>query len=353
MTARYNYIDNIKGFLIILIVFSHFIADYINQSVYINLLYTFIFTFHIPLFVFISGYLSKNAEKQRDRALTNFLGLYLFVSVFSSFFSDLLYTLLSLSNHFSMAYLHQRIVYTIKGTLYSSFLATGPSWYLLSLIFWRLITPFFKRKRIIILSILIALLVGGVSQIGPAMSLSRTFVFYPFYLMGFFMDDTILSKLTKVNIPLKVIAIFILCCSLILLYYKPINYQMLYSYSSYLDNGYKLLSGIHIRSYFFALAIINSICFLWLIPKNKLIITNFGVKSLNIYIGHIFFIPIIEFFNHKTGKNVWNLFILFLLTICLCFLFKNIFFDRLLNSIKSIFNKLILRDKYAESNTKE
>lgn len=51
--------DFIKGVLIILVVLGHVIQGLYgidNPDVWENLLFTIIYTFHMPLFIFISGY---------------------------------------------------------------------------------------------------------------------------------------------------------------------------------------------------------------------------------------------------------------------------------------------------------
>lgn len=337
MTLRNSYIDNLKGFLIIMIVLDHFIADYTKLSPYINLIYIFMYTFHIPLFVFISGYLSKNSEKQRDKALIDFLGLYLFTSMGYTFFSDSIYTIYSLES------INLTKIYNIiKDTIFSGLLAKGPSWYLLSLIFWRMITPYFKNKRILIISILLALIAGGIPQIGPAMSLSRTIVFYPFFLFGYLFDENIFIRFTEnVNYWIKPAAVICVFFILIILNLKPVSYQMLYSYSSYLDNGYTLLAGIMIRAYIFILAAINSFCFLCLIPKKKSIITAFGKKSLYIYIGHTFLIPIVGILNNILGIYAWSLILIIIISLFACYLFSRKCFENFISKIKNAFNRFL------------
>ncbi len=58
--------DNYKAFLIFLVVIGHFIEPaYMNN----NFLYTlkwFIFAFHMPAFIFISGYFSKRELPLKD-----------------------------------------------------------------------------------------------------------------------------------------------------------------------------------------------------------------------------------------------------------------------------------------------
>lgn len=52
--------DNIKGLLIFLVVFGHLISYSSFKKIHsIDFIYLSIYIFHMPIFVFISGYFSK------------------------------------------------------------------------------------------------------------------------------------------------------------------------------------------------------------------------------------------------------------------------------------------------------
>ncbi|MBT2218629.1 acyltransferase family protein [Virgibacillus dakarensis] len=77
-------LSNLKGILIFLVVFGHVIEHYNHQF---NELYVFIYAFHMPLFVFISGYLAKRVKVSK---IINLVLLYL---IFQTFFNWYLYFL--------------------------------------------------------------------------------------------------------------------------------------------------------------------------------------------------------------------------------------------------------------------
>ena len=69
-----NYLlDNLKVILIFFVVFGHTIEYYIKDSKILMTTYIFIYIFHMPLFIFISGYLSKNFYKMKRKAVKNLL----------------------------------------------------------------------------------------------------------------------------------------------------------------------------------------------------------------------------------------------------------------------------------------
>ena len=63
---RYYIFDNFKGILIFTVVFAHFLWSYSdqNRNTLSRKIVVFIYFFHMPSFIFISGFLtSKNSEK--------------------------------------------------------------------------------------------------------------------------------------------------------------------------------------------------------------------------------------------------------------------------------------------------
>ena len=59
MKQRDAYFDNVKGILILLVVIGHLIEPFYLKSKFVESLYTFIYTFHMPAFIFLSGLFFK------------------------------------------------------------------------------------------------------------------------------------------------------------------------------------------------------------------------------------------------------------------------------------------------------
>jgi len=65
---RDNRLDNIKGIMIFCVTFAHAISNLYPggaENVITGYLYYFINCFHMPVFIFISGYLSKRKSDYR------------------------------------------------------------------------------------------------------------------------------------------------------------------------------------------------------------------------------------------------------------------------------------------------
>ena len=82
---RNAYLDNVKVVLLFLVVFAHILERFLEVKLY-NSLYVIIYSFHMPLFIFISGYLSKNTDRCRQNAFSDFFIPYIiFNTIYFSF----------------------------------------------------------------------------------------------------------------------------------------------------------------------------------------------------------------------------------------------------------------------------
>ena len=69
MTAKTERIalwDNLKFFLIMMVVIGHIIDNYTHDSKFILGLFLFIYSFHMPAFIFVSGIFAKKTIHERN-----------------------------------------------------------------------------------------------------------------------------------------------------------------------------------------------------------------------------------------------------------------------------------------------
>ena len=58
--------DNLKFFLILCVVIGHFIERYVGELWVYRSLFAFIYTFHMPAFLFIAGLFSKRTVDTKN-----------------------------------------------------------------------------------------------------------------------------------------------------------------------------------------------------------------------------------------------------------------------------------------------
>lgn len=160
--SRSAYWDNIKGFLIILVVFAHCLFALQDSSLN-NFLVDAIYMFHMPAFVFVSGFFSKS---QNSRSFFSIMNLFVAYILLNGFFM--------LREIFS------------AGVFPSAVNPYFSAWYLLALIFWRLTVPILERIRNILPHlILISLLAGFWADINMTFAAVKIVVFYPYFMAGY------------------------------------------------------------------------------------------------------------------------------------------------------------------------
>lgn len=172
---RIQYWDNIKGILIIITVFAHILFQLQDNFEIINNIVDYIYMFHMPAFVFVSGYFGKSERSRSAEAIIRLIFLYF---VFNS----------------------------IMGFLFGFGQLLVPRysyWYLLALIVWRLTAPYLaKFREINLILFAITIFAGFFSSINNTFAAARILAFYPFYMLGYKLtaeksDELVNTKYTK------------------------------------------------------------------------------------------------------------------------------------------------------------
>ncbi|MED1202386.1 acyltransferase family protein [Heyndrickxia acidicola] len=188
LTNRSKYFDNAKLILIFLVVFGHVISPLKDNDSILFTLYSVIFLFHMPAFIFISGFYSKGYRKKGFffKSIKIVLIPYIIFQVIYSFF-----------------------YYYKGGDAKLNINLLQPHWtlcFLLSLFCWNMLLIVFGRLRWYGLAIAFAvgIAAGYFPNIGGYLSLSRTLVFFPYFLFGFLLDREHIKNLekSKFSLPL-------------------------------------------------------------------------------------------------------------------------------------------------------
>ncbi|MGE5329622.1 MAG: acyltransferase family protein [Deltaproteobacteria bacterium] len=272
---RDYYFDNVKFLLILLVVIGHTIEPLIKADLNLKAIYIFIYTFHMPLFILISGYFSKNigADKYFIKNVRKILVPYIIFQILYFFFF-----------RFGMNNIQ---------TKFSLLTPYWIMWFMFSMFIWKSILPYFvKIKYPLLVSVIIAVIAGYIPQIGYFLSLSRTITFFPFFLLGYYLKKPDIEKLNTLN--KKIISIIILVCGLIVIYYfsQSIYYGWLYGCTSYASlKASQWYAGLYRLGIFLAAAIF-SFAVLTLVPRKKTVFSEMGMRTIYLYLLHGFVVKL-------------------------------------------------------------
>ena len=289
----YSYlIDNIKVLLIFLVVFNHIIAfNLVKVDMVVRYIWYGITIFHMPAFVFISGYLSKKPQNVLKN-VKNLLIPYI-----------LGYSL----TWYSQIWLGRTVDYEIlrpTGTV---------MWYVLALFAYRLtIEAMGKIRFIVLLSIIFALWAGTRPEFTTFLSASRIVVFFPFFAAGYLWKSEYITAVRKFKGKWVLVPI-----SAVLLWAIP-NYMITNGMGIAIfraNHRYQLCGltdqeGIVIRLLMYLVSFIVIYTFLALMPDIKLPLTYIGRHTMGIYLFHY---PIMIIMNGlyilmlPAMNNVWVL----------------------------------------------
>lgn len=261
-------IDTIKGMLIFLVVFGHMLETNLNNECF-KYIYSFIYSFHMPVFIFISGFLSKACKDINIEKLIN--GVIIPLVIFNVFYE----TANLLKNGDFSGYFYLAAPYWLM-------------WYLLSLLLWKIISPFIlSTQHPLIIAIAISLFFQYLNFNGLSFSAMRTFSFLPFYIMGCLaFKHSLHIKKPSTRFTLITLITSLACLALVA---KNVPIPFLYGsggFNSLGLNNFHFL-GYRLLSYLGVALLIASIFYL---HPSLSFLSRLGGYSLSIYLMHGLFI---------------------------------------------------------------
>ena len=158
--------DNARWIAITLMVIGHAILKLIAESDAAYSVYLFIYAFHVPVFVAVSGYFARSGPPgppQMHRLLTDV--------VFPYVIFETLWSLVNWPLSGTFALDHSNPSWTL--------------WFLIALSIWRVVLPYLVLLRYpLLISIVISVGAGYVGDIDSTFALSRTLGLLPFFVFG-------------------------------------------------------------------------------------------------------------------------------------------------------------------------
>lgn len=284
--------DNIRGILMLLVVLAHIYNHYTKFSPAARSLFLFVYTFHMPLFLFLSGMFGRKAVHRRDWG-----------KIFSFF---ILYWVIKLITSGTNFVLFRRWNFRPLGD-------NGTCWYawavfvfmLLCIVLQLLTDKFSPEKRpaakaaVLLLSCALACVSGRYAQIGDFLYAARVINFFPFFYLGYCTDR---EKLLKASDKGRVRII----SAVLLAFFAWVCYAFgdrLYVFRPLLAGRYPYAAlgeeragyGWMFRLGVYALTVVISFALICVAPKRSFafLTRRVGQRTLSVYTFHYALISLI------------------------------------------------------------
>lgn len=279
MKERIALWDNLKFILITAVVVGHFVDFFSDGSDTCKSIYLFIYAFHMPLFIFISGLFHTNRDVTKKC-------IYYISAGF----------LLKVSN---------AVIAAIVGNQISFWLLAdaGLPWFMFVLAIYTVLLYILRnqnKKYLLIMSVILACFIGYDTSVGDYLYISRTIVFFPFYLLGTMVDgrQIIELKSKKWTIPIAAAVL------MLWVYFSFFQLDKVYSYR-YLFTGRNpffddvLAYGPFARLICYIISVLTGFSLIMLTPSKKIKwVTQMGTHSVDVYFWHLNVYYVLEKFFH-------------------------------------------------------
>lgn len=304
MRQRDYKMDNIRFLLIFCVLLGHFIELF--QGDFASALYKIIYSFHMPAFLFLTGFF---ARFDRRKIVLNLIYPYILFQILYQLFDT----------------------FVIKGEEGIAIKFGTPYWllwYLLVTIFCYLLLPLFDGIQptsgivMALLSLALAILAGLDTSLGYYASLARFFSFLPFFIIGHYTAHLWKKQETPKKPQhsvwlIAVLGLFLVFACVYIIKNPEITRKVLYASYSYEKADYEPVVKLFLIVVSFAW-----IAFLLLVMPSKRIpfVSVLGQHTLSVFLLHGFFAKLAmknEIFCYSEAQNLLLAFTLSVVLLCL------------------------------------
>ncbi|MFE6983721.1 acyltransferase family protein [Streptomyces griseus] len=275
--GRDHFFDNAKYLAIVLVAIGH-AWEPLPPGRLVEAAYTFIYTFHMPVFILIAGYFSRNFELRPERVWKLVTGLLVPYLVF-----EVLYTLFHRALRdpdFSLSLLEP---YWLL-------------WFLPALFLWRLSTPLWQTVRF---PVLVSLAIAAVATVSPAadgtLPVQRILQFLPFYVLGLRLGPHHFAMVRRTWV--RVVSVPVFVAGMLLAYWlvPRTSTSWFFRKNSAQELDTAQWTGPAATLLLFLAAVVLGACFLAWVPRGRSWMTALGTCTLYGYLLHGFVIRALRY----------------------------------------------------------
>lgn len=280
---RDPYLDNAKYLTIVLVAVGHVWAPLTADSRVTSALYYLLYSFHMPAFVIVSGFLSRNFEgspRQVRRLITGLLVPYAAFQMLQTFFA-----------RWTGAAPDRELSFQEPGFAL---------WFLLALCLWRLSAPLWQLLRHPLpVSVVIAVAASVTPTIDDDLSLMRVAQFLPFFVLGLQLRPEHFRFVRRRAV--RLLAVPVAAAALLVSYWAV----PLISGAPFLHDknaqelGLPAWLGAVMTLASYGCALVMTACFLAWVPERRMWFTALGGGTLYAYLLHVFPVQLFQQFGRQ------------------------------------------------------
>ena len=270
---RDPWFDNAKMLLVLLVVVGHS-WTLLPETVLNARLYDWLYLWHMPAFVMVTGYLSKRftwSRRSLRRLVTTVVLPYMILEGLLALFR----------------------VHVGGEKLERLWLNPHwPMWFLAALFFWRLATPVLKRlPHPVTAAVTISVLSGLLAT--ELLDTNRVLGLLPFYVLGLVTEKRHVDALRTQHV--RLLGLLVLAGGVWLVSVGDLTAEWMYYRSSYAEMGTGFLEGAATRVGLLVVAVAMTVAVLAWLPTKGGWFTRMGAASLVVYLFHGFVVKGAEY----------------------------------------------------------
>jgi fucose 4-O-acetylase-like acetyltransferase len=270
---RVAYLDNARYWVMLLVVIGHSLTELVVMDSARGV-YTWIYLFHMPFFILISGYTARHYIgdfRQIRRIVSTLIVPYLLVET----------SLQLITKHYDGKPEHLMIL--------------SPQWlgwFLAALFIWRITTPIWRALKYPITTSIAISLLAGLIEIPNVLALPKVLALLPFWVIGLHMNRELFMKLGDARIRAAAVVVLVTSFVLCQLYAHDWTTQWLLWKDRYAEDPLDVgpWQGMMTRGSLLLVGALLTFATLSLIPRARSITTVLGGRTFYCYLLHGFVI---------------------------------------------------------------
>lgn len=266
---RVAYLDNARYWVMLLVVIGHSLTELVVMDSARGV-YTWIYSFHMPFFILISGYTARHYVgdfRQIRRIVSTLIVPYLIVET----------SLQLITRHYDGE--PEKLMILSPQWL---------GWFLAALFIWRITTPIWRALKYPVTTSIVISLVAGLIEIPNVLALPKVLALLPFWVIGLHMNRELFMKLGDVRI--RIVSVIVLVTSFVIcqrhagewttrwLLWKDRYDEAPFDASAW--------GGISTRAELIVVGMVLTFATLSLIPRSYSITTVLGGRTIYCYLLH-------------------------------------------------------------------